>query len=175
MGSIHNIPRARNGSQTDLKPTHKKKTLQKAKAQKRQIYPLINRSSSLSLKTKVLLYKSFILPIILYACPAWATASKSHIRPLQSIQNLTLRQIANAPWYVRNSTLHRDLKIIPIADLIQNITRKQFEDIPLHPNQLLIEATTYNAEDINTQKTKITPVTKKVTKIPPHEKPPELP
>lgn len=56
--------------------------------------------------------------------------------------------MANAPWYVRNSTLHRDLETLPIADMIKHTTQKQFEAITSHPNNLLREATTYNAEEI---------------------------
>lgn len=131
---------------------HTKKSLQKARRQKQQLYPLINRNSTLDLKTKTLLYKSFILPVILYASPAWATISKTNISTLQSFQNITLRQIANAPWFVRNSTLHRDLKVLPIENQIKNQTQKQYDIAADHPNILLRNATTYNPDNIKIHK-----------------------
>ena len=38
------------------------------------------------------------------------------LRHNKRLQNKVLRAIINAPWYVINSTLHRDLKIGSIVD-----------------------------------------------------------
>ena len=45
--------------------------------------PLLNRTSDLSVRNGVLLYKQLILPMMDYACPAWRSATRSHIRRLQ--------------------------------------------------------------------------------------------
>jgi hypothetical protein len=46
-------------------------------------------------------------------------ASKSHITKMQRSQSKILRMITNAPWYVTNQTLHDDLKVSFIKDVIQ--------------------------------------------------------
>ena len=44
---------------------------------------LLNRNSDLSVRNGVLLYKQFILPMMDYACPAWKSAARTHVRILQ--------------------------------------------------------------------------------------------
>jgi hypothetical protein len=41
----------------------------------------------------------------------WGCASESNIQVIQRYENKVLKCIVNAPWYVRNSDLHRDLGI----------------------------------------------------------------
>ena len=45
--------------------------------------PLLNRKSDLFIRNGVLLYKQLIRPIMDYACPAWRSAARSHVRRLQ--------------------------------------------------------------------------------------------
>ena len=59
-----------------------------------------------------------IKPILLYASPAWTAVRKTHRSKLQIFQNKTLRRITNAPWYVRNKIIHRDLNIESIDSAI---------------------------------------------------------
>jgi hypothetical protein len=42
-----------------------------------------------------------------------------HIAKMQWSQSKILRMITNAPWYVTNQTLHDDLKVPFIKDVIQ--------------------------------------------------------
>jgi uncharacterized protein YeeX (DUF496 family) len=48
----------------------------------------------------------------------WGFASDSNIQVIQRYQNKVLKCIVNAPWYVRNSDLHRDLGIETVTDII---------------------------------------------------------
>ena len=41
---------------------------------------LLIRESGLSVRNGVLLYKQLILPMMGYACPAWMSAARSHVR-----------------------------------------------------------------------------------------------
>jgi hypothetical protein len=41
------------------------------------------------------------------------------------------------PWYISNSTLHKDLGIPYIKDVIQERSSKYHDRIKVHPNQLL--------------------------------------
>ena len=83
----------------------------------------------MSLHNKVLLYKTMIRPILLYASPAWAAVRKAHRKKLQVFQNKALRRITNAPWFVRNNILHRDLGIDTIDTAILSASHNYFTSI----------------------------------------------
>jgi len=61
---------------------------------------LMNRKNDLSIKIGVLLYKQLIRPLMKYACPAWRSADRSHVRRLQVLQSKCLRLATSDPWYV---------------------------------------------------------------------------
>jgi hypothetical protein len=58
-------------------------------------------------------------PIWTYGIELWGCASKLHIGKMQRSQSKILWMITNAPWYVTNQTLHDDLKVPFIKDVIQ--------------------------------------------------------
>jgi hypothetical protein len=65
--------------------------------------------SKISLAIKMLIYKSLIRPVWSYGIQIWGPAKPSNIRPLQSFQSIALRIITNAPWYLTNQNLQKDL------------------------------------------------------------------
>ncbi|PSN44052.1 hypothetical protein C0J52_15916 [Blattella germanica] len=46
------------------------------------------------------------------------SASPSQIKRIQTFQNRCLRLITNAPWYIRNSTLHTDLQVPDLTTIL---------------------------------------------------------
>jgi hypothetical protein len=80
---------------------------------------VIGRKSLASLESEVLLYKTIIKPVWTYGIELWGCASKSHLAKMQRSQSKILRMITNAPWYVTNQTLHDDLKVPFMKDVIQ--------------------------------------------------------
>ena len=84
-----------------------------------QINWLIGRNSSLNLDSKLLLYNAFLKPIWCYGIQLWGTASASNIENIQRTQNKILSMITAAPWYVKNSNIHKDLKVPFIKDEIK--------------------------------------------------------
>jgi len=62
--------------------------------------PLLNRMSDLSVRNGILLYKQLIRPMMDYACPAWMSAVRSHVRRLQVLQCKCLRLATGAHWYL---------------------------------------------------------------------------
>ena len=68
--------------------------------------PLLNRKSDLSIKNGVLLYKQLIRPMMDYACPAWRSAARSHVRRLQALKSKCLRLSTGAPWYLISRQIH---------------------------------------------------------------------
>lgn len=75
-----------------------------------KLYPLINRKSALKTECTLVLYKAIVLPIIMYACPIWYNTAATNIKKIQTFQNKILRIAVNAPWFIRNSQLHSELK-----------------------------------------------------------------
>lgn len=97
-----------------------------------RLMPLIGRNSKMSLANKLRLYKTIIRPQMLYGSSVWGHASKTQIRSIQAKQNRLLRIITNAPWYVRNDQLHRDLKISTIDTKIKETAEKFYATISDH-------------------------------------------
>jgi hypothetical protein len=95
-----------------------------------KLFPLLNKKSSLSVKNGVLLYKSILRPLLLYACPVWGTASAGIMKKLQTFQNKILRIILKCPWYVRNTQIHKELGIMSIEDFVKNTSQKFFSKLP---------------------------------------------
>jgi len=83
---------------------------------------LLNRKSDLSDRNGVLLYKQLIRPLMVYACPAWRSAARSHVRKLQVLQSKCFRLANGAPWYVSNRQIHEALGVPLFADHIRALT-----------------------------------------------------
>ena len=64
------------------------------------------------------IYKQILRPVWSYGIQLWGCASASNIQVIQRFQNKVLRCIVNAPWFIRNSDLHRDLQMELVADII---------------------------------------------------------
>jgi len=57
-----------------------------------------------------------------YACPAWSSSARSHIRWLQVLQSKCLHLATGAPWYVSNRQIHEDLGVPLFSDHIRALT-----------------------------------------------------
>jgi hypothetical protein len=84
--------------------------------------PLLNRKSDLSVRNGVLLYKQLVRPMMDYACPAWRSAARCHVRRLQVLQSKCLRLATGDPWYVSNRQIHEDLGVPLVAGHIRALT-----------------------------------------------------
>jgi hypothetical protein len=84
--------------------------------------PLLNGKSDISVRNGVLLYKKLIRPMMDYACPAWRSAYRTHVRRLQLLKSKCLRLVIVAPWYVSNRQIHDDLGVPLFADHIGGLT-----------------------------------------------------
>jgi len=78
---------------------------------------LMRAKNKISLANKRLLYVAILRPIWTYASPIWDCAADSNLRILQRFQNLVLRRITGAPWYVTNEQLHNDLEIATVKEV----------------------------------------------------------
>jgi hypothetical protein len=57
-----------------------------------------------------------------YACPAWRSAARIHVRRLRVLQSKCLRLATGAPWYVSNKLIHENLGVPMFADHIRALT-----------------------------------------------------
>jgi hypothetical protein len=109
-----------------------------------KMYWLLGRSSRLSLPNKLLLYKTILKPIWTYGIQLWGTASTSIIEILECFQSKVLRIIVDAPWYVPNNHIRRDLQMTSVKEEIRRYSNQYIARLSTHPNDQIPE---YPARD----------------------------
>ena len=96
-------------------------------------------------------YKAILKPVWTYGIQLWGTASNSNIEIFQRFQSKTLRSLIDAPWYVTNKTIHRDLKIPTVKEEISKFSNKCNIRINNHQNPLVTQLTTCHQHDTTDQ------------------------
>jgi hypothetical protein len=100
----------------------------------RQMYWPLGRRSTLSLPNKLVLYTQKLKPVWTYGIQLWGCAAQSTISVIHRFQNKVLRDTENAPWYIRNTDLHRDLNMEMVTASIRRFARKHEERLHQHVN-----------------------------------------
>jgi hypothetical protein len=103
----------------------------------KQLNWLLGRRSNIAVENKLLIYKTIIIPIWTYGLELWGCVSKSKISLIQRSQSKILRMIVDALWYVSNATLHADLGISYVRDVIHQECNKHHTTLETHENPLL--------------------------------------
>jgi hypothetical protein len=101
-------------------------------------YWLFGRKSQLSLSNKLLLYKIILKTIWTYGIQLWGTASTSSIEILERFPSKALRLIVDAPWYVPNTLIRRDLQIPSVKEAISHYSSHYSARLTAHPNDILL-------------------------------------
>jgi hypothetical protein len=73
------------------------------------LYPLFNRRSTLSARTRLLLYNT----LMTYASSTFSNQAHTHVKRLQVIRNKALKIVFDSPFYSNITKLHTS-KNIPI-------------------------------------------------------------
>jgi hypothetical protein len=102
-----------------------------------KMYWLLGRSSRLSLPNK-LLYKTILKPIWTYGIQLWGTASTSNIEILERFQSKALRIIVDAPWYVPNNQIRRDLQMTSVKEEIRRYSNQYCARLSTYPNYQIL-------------------------------------
>ncbi|GBO42316.1 RNA-directed DNA polymerase from mobile element jockey [Araneus ventricosus] len=123
--------------------THINFIKQKFRDNARKLYSLIARNSSMTRENKVLIYTAILRPVLTYACPIWAYAAKSNFIHIDRCQNIILRQITKARWYMRNEDIRHVLNIPPIKEFIKSISEKFFQNLEQIDNAAIKEMDIY--------------------------------
>ena len=87
------------------------------------MYWLMGRFSTLTVSNKLLLYQQVLKPVWTYGIQLWGCTSASNRSIIQKFQIKVLRGIIDAPWYVRNDDLHKDLDVETVNEVIRKIAR----------------------------------------------------
>lgn len=116
---------------------HVKKKTTELNIKYRKMIWLIGRKSNLSINNKLLVYNQILKPIWTYGIQLWGCAKNNVIDEIQLLQNKALRVIVNAPWYIRNTDLHRDLGFKTVKDEIQQQALNHKMRLENHPNELI--------------------------------------
>ena len=102
-----------------------------------KMYWLVGRKSQLSLYNKLITYKVIIKSVWTYGIQLWGRAAcNSNLDIIQRFQSKTLRLMLDAPWYVKNAAIHRDLKIETEKKGIARYSEHYEERLRTHPNEL---------------------------------------
>ncbi|GFU45307.1 RNA-directed DNA polymerase from mobile element jockey [Trichonephila clavipes] len=87
-----------------------------------------------------------------YGSQIFGSAGMCHLKKLHTLTNSFLRQIVNAPWFVRNEVIYRDLKIKPFLPHIKNLSKRFFDKLPSVPNELIRNQPAYDPAVPSSQK-----------------------
>lgn len=105
----------------------------------KKMYWLLKRKSQLSLENKILIYKCILRPIWTYGIELWGCSKPTNTKILQTFQSKTLRMMSDAPWYVSNKTLHNDLNVPYVTEVIKHFSTKYETRTNDHENPLINE------------------------------------
>lgn len=118
--------------------THIKAKRKQLNIKTKRLYWLLGPNSKLSLENKILIYKTILKPIWTFGIQLWGTASNSNIEILQKYQSKTLRSLVNAPWFMTNLNIHKDLNIPTVHEEIRKYSTNYLSRLSNHPNVLAI-------------------------------------
>jgi hypothetical protein len=101
------------------------------------MYWLLGRKSKLSTNNKLLIYKAILKPIWTYGIQLCGTKSNLKIEILEHFQSKVLRLIVDAPWYVSNSVIRKDLQIPTVKEEISRFSSLYAVRLRAHTNELI--------------------------------------
>lgn len=118
---------------------HLQKKREELNLRYRGLHWLLGRNSVLSTDNKLLIYKVVLKPIWTYGIQLWGSACNSNIAIIQRTQNGILKNLANAPWFLRNSELHGELNMNTVSAEIKKFAATYKKRLAIHPNPLAEE------------------------------------
>jgi hypothetical protein len=105
-----------------------------------RMHCLLGRKSKLSTSNNILTYeyKANLNPIWTYGIQLWGTAFTSNIEILERFQCTVLRMIVDAPWYVPNTVIRRDLQTPTVKEEIRHYKSQYSARLSIHPTDLVV-------------------------------------
>ena len=128
---------------------HVTATLSKARGVRAKISTMLSRNSCLAVRTKLTLYLLFLRTVLTYAAPAWwPLLSATNRRRLSTFQNRTLRSLSGSPWFVRNSAIHRGLRVPTLEAFVWSLASNLFAKASESPYPHLQRPVSYTHLDV---------------------------
>jgi hypothetical protein len=103
-----------------------------------KMYRLLGQKSKLSTSNKFPIYKTVLKPIWTYGIKLWGTASTNIIEILERFQSKALHMIVDAPWYLQNTIIRRDLQIPTVKEEICHYSSQYSAHLSAYPNDLIV-------------------------------------
>ena len=69
-----------------------------------------------------------------YGIQLWGCTSQSNRNIIQRFQSRVLPGIVDAPWYIRNDNLHKDLDVETVDSVIKKYTQSHEQRLQRHIN-----------------------------------------
>jgi hypothetical protein len=86
----------------------------------------------------VLIHKAILKAIWTYGIQLWDTPPSSNIEILERFQSKALRMIEDAPLFVLNMVIRRDLQTPTVKEEIRRYSSQYSVRVSAHPNDLLV-------------------------------------
>jgi hypothetical protein len=103
-----------------------------------KMYWLLGCKSKLSTSNKLLIYKTILKLICTYGIQLWDTASTFNTEILEHFQLKALCMIVDAPWYVPNTVIWRNLQTPTVKEEIRRYRPQYSARLSAHPNDLVV-------------------------------------
>ena len=103
----------------------------------RNLHWISGQKSRLSLENKLPVYKVILKPAWTNEIQLWGTASNSNVEILERFQSKALRIITDAPRYVPNTIIKRDLQIPMVKQEARKYSANCRKRLDTQPNNLV--------------------------------------
>ena len=113
------------------KPRVKKK-LEELTLKYRKLYWLMGRYAALSVYNKLMLYQQVLKAVWTYGIQLWGCTRQSNRNIIQRFQNRVIRGIVDAPWYIRNDNLYKDLDVETVDSVIKKYAQSHEQRLQRH-------------------------------------------
>jgi len=99
----------------------------------------MGRRSALSIHNKLMLYKQILKPVWTSGIQLWGCAKQSDTDIIQRVQHKVVRNIVDAPRYIRNADFLTDFQMEMVKNEIGKFAMKHEEGLPHHVNVQAIQ------------------------------------
>jgi hypothetical protein len=113
---------------------HVKKKREELGLQYKKMCWLMGRKSALSIHNKLKPYKQILKLVWTYGIQLWGCTKQSDTDSIQRFQNKVLRNIVDAPCYIRKADIHRNLQMKMVTNEIRKFSKKQEERLLYYVN-----------------------------------------
>ena len=117
--------------------SHFVKLKQKFRNLARMFYPILSRHSKMPRENKLLIYKSYLLPVLTYGSAIWGYAAKSNLKIISTSNNVIIRAICKVRYFISNTEIYKALELPTFNQHIAKLAEKFYRSIDDHENDAI--------------------------------------